>query len=61
MIIFLCIKYESNTLIFSKDNEQKPFFVRDVGMILYAPPHPLIENGGGIKTGSIMGLVQVLG
>ena len=26
MIIYLCIKFESNTLIFSKDIEQKPFF-----------------------------------
>ena len=26
MIIYLCIKYESNTLIFSKDIEQKLFF-----------------------------------
>ena len=26
MIIYLCIKYESNTLIFSKDIEWKPFF-----------------------------------
>ena len=27
MIIYLCIKYESNTLIFSKDIERKLFFV----------------------------------
>ena len=27
MIIYLCIKFESNTLIFSKDIEWKPFFV----------------------------------
>ena len=27
MIIYLCIKYESNTLIFSKDIKRKPFFV----------------------------------
>ena len=26
MIIYLCIKFESNTLIFSKDMERKPFF-----------------------------------
>ena len=25
MIIYLCIKYEYNILIFSKDDEQKPF------------------------------------
>ena len=27
MNIHLCIKYESNTLIFSKDNERKPFSI----------------------------------
>ena len=27
MIVYLCIKYESKTLIFSKDIERKPFFV----------------------------------
>ena len=26
MIIYLCIKYDSNKLIFSKDIKQKPFF-----------------------------------
>ena len=26
MIIYLCIKFQSNTLIFSKDIERKPFF-----------------------------------
>ena len=26
MIMYLCIKFESNTLIFSKDIELKPFF-----------------------------------
>ena len=26
MIIYLCIKFESNTLIFSKDIKRKPFF-----------------------------------
>ena len=26
MIIYLCIKFESNTLIFSKDIERNPFF-----------------------------------
>ena len=30
MIIYLCTKYESNTLIFSKDNERKLHFARDV-------------------------------
>ena len=28
MIIYLCIKYESKALIFSKDIEGKPFFIR---------------------------------
>ena len=49
MNIYLCIKYESNTLIFSKDNEQKPFFVgtghTDVhmgcGNTIYPHPRPL--------------------
>ena len=27
MIIFLCLKYESNALIFSKAIKRKPFFV----------------------------------
>ena len=31
MIIYLCIKYELNTLIFSKDIEQKQFFVNTDG------------------------------
>ena len=50
MIIYLCMKYESNTPMFSKDIARKPFFVRtDVRtrVMLYAPP-PII-NGGGIK------------
>ena len=64
MIIYLCMKYESNTLMYSKDIARKPFFVRkgqdvrDVRMyvrtdvrtrvMLYAPPP--ITNGGGIIT-----------
>ena len=45
MIIYLCMKYESNTLMSSKDIALKPFFVRtgrtDVRtrVMLYAPPH----------------------
>ena len=31
MIIYKYLKYESNTLIFSKDIEQKPFFEIDKG------------------------------
>ena len=63
MIIYLCMKYESNTPMYSKDIARKPFFVRtgrtyvrtyvrtDVRtrVMLYAPP-PAITNGGGIKT-----------
>ena len=31
MIIYMCIKYKSNTLIFSKDIELKPFFKVEKG------------------------------
>ena len=31
MIIFLCIKYESNALTFSKDIKRKPFFAVEKG------------------------------
>ena len=31
MIIYLCIKYESNTLLFSKDIKRKPFFKVEKG------------------------------
>ena len=55
MIIYLCMKYESNTPMFLKDIARKPFFVRtgrtyvrtyvrtDVRtrVMLYAPPPPL--------------------
>ena len=63
MSIYLCMKYESNTPMFSKDIARKPFFVRTgrtyVRMYVrtyvrtyrqgwcYMPP-PII-NGGGIK------------
>ena len=59
MIKYLCIKYESNTLIFSKDIEGKPFFVctdgqdvwRDIrmdsGNTICTLSH-LMENGRGI-------------
>ena len=54
MIIYLCMKYESNTPIFSKDIARKPFFVRtvrdvrtDKGDAISPPP---IINGGGITT-----------
>ena len=58
MTISLGIKYQSTTLIFSKDNEWKPFFIRtgrsDVNMgggdTICASPAPKhhhpIENGG---------------
>ena len=61
MIIYLCMKYESNTPMYSKDIARNHFsYVRDrtYGMyvctylrtrvMLYAPP-PTIINGGGIK------------
>ena len=57
MIIYLCIKFQSNALIFSKDISQKPFVLhtgligrRDgmdvwTAVILYAPPpHPPPPN-----------------
>ena len=59
MIIYLCMKYESNTLMYSKDIARKPFFVhtgqdvRDVRMYVRTDkgdvicPSPII-NGGGI-------------
>ena len=34
MIIYLCIKYESNILIFSKDNELKPVFNPAIQLIV---------------------------
>ena len=42
IITYLCIKYESNKIIFFEDNEWKPIFVRDglTVVILYAPPIP---------------------
>ena len=61
MIMYLCMKYESNTPMFSKDIARKPFFVRkgqdvrDVRMYVrtdkgdaICPPTPII-NGGGHK------------
>ena len=52
MIIHLCMKYESNTPMYSKDIARKPFFVRTgrtyvrtyvrTRVMLYAPP-PLIN------------------
>ena len=53
MIMYLLMKYESNTPMFSKDIARKPFFVRtgqdvrDVRTrVMLLPP---IINGGGIK------------
>ena len=63
MIIYLCIKFQSNTPILSKDIARKPKALRtgrtdvrtvQTAVILYAPPPtptPAIENGGGIKKG----------
>ena len=65
MIIYLCIKFQSNTPILSKDIARKPTYgtdgtgrtdgtdVRtDSGDTICAPPPPPspTENGGGIKT-----------
>ena len=56
MIIYLCIKFEFGTLIFSKDIKQKSFLLhrRDghtygLGWYYMLPPHPTFENCGGIK------------
>ena len=46
MIIYLCIKFQSNTSIFSYDNDWKLSVLRirrtymRTAVILYAPPHP---------------------
>ena len=56
MIVYLCMKYESNTPMYSKDIAKKPFFLRTGRTYVrrygqgwcYMPP-PII-NGGGIKT-----------
>ena len=67
MIIYLCMKYESNTQMYSKDIARKPFFVRkgqdvrDVRMYVRTDkgdaicPPPII-NGGGIKMKRLRGL-----
>ena len=60
MIIYLCIKFESNTLIFSKDIKWKPFLLHtdrtdirtDSSDTICTPPPPL-ENGGGGGGGDI--------
>ena len=48
MIIYLCIKYESNRPMHSKDMARKPYVRTDRGDAI-CPPTP-IKNGGGIKT-----------
>ena len=51
MIIYLSMKYESNTLMYSKDTARKPFFVRTGNTYkgdAICPPPPII-NGGGHK------------
>ena len=45
MIIYLCIRYESNTLIFSKDIERKPFFVRLYGLDVQTNGIKIHQNG----------------
>ena len=52
MIIYLCMKYESNTPMYSKDTARKPFLGRDVRtrVMIYAhlpTPPPLKMTGGG--------------
>ena len=55
MITYLCMKYESNAQMFSKDIARKPFFVRtgqdvrDVRTYKGDAICPPIKNGGGIK------------
>ena len=57
MIIYLCMKYESNTPMSAKDIARKAFFVRTgrtyvctyVGTRVMLYPPPPIINGGGIK------------
>ena len=68
MIIYLCMKYESNTPMFSKDIAQKPFFVHtgrtyartyvrtDKGDAICPP----IINGGGIKKLLILAIIKNL-
>ena len=53
MIICLCVKHESNTVIFSKDNERKPFLVRDVRRDSGDTKCPLIEIGGALKMAGV--------
>ena len=51
MIIYLSIKFQSNTPIFSKDIAQKPFVLRTgrmyvrTAVIVYAPTPPLKMAG----------------
>ena len=58
MIIYLCIKFQSNAPIFSKDIARKPFVLHtgqtdgtdghtDCGDTIYPPPPTPTENGGG--------------
>ena len=42
MIIYLCMKYESNRPIHSKDMPRNHIFVR-TGVMLYAPPPPPLK------------------
>ena len=45
IIICMCMKYESNTPMFSKDKARKPFYGRTDKGDTICPP---IKNGGGI-------------
>ena len=58
MIIYLCMKYESNAPMYSKDITRKPFFVRtgctyictyvrtDKGDAICPPPPPPLQMAG---------------
>ena len=63
--LYLCMRYESNTHMYSKDIARKPFFVldihtgQDVRTVRTGRTDkgnaicPIIKNGGGIKTHTI--------
>ena len=50
MIIYLCMKYESNTPMYSKDIARKPFFIRmgrtEVRTYRQGPPPPPLQMAG---------------
>ena len=48
LIIYQCMKYESNTPMYSKDIARKPLFLGDIhtGRDGYMPPHPPLKMAG---------------